>query len=63
MSSVERVSSVGVMDGSSLTGISMGAEAVFLPLVAVGIDLVVPGRIVLVVFVLALFHRWYRKAS
>ena len=60
MSRVQRVSSVGVMDVSSLTGISMGAEVVLL--LAASVGLFVPGRIVLT-FLLALFHRWCKKAS
>ena len=62
MSSVERVSSVGVMDGSSLTGISMGAEVVLL--LAASVGLFVLGRIVLAfLFLLALFHQCCKKAS
>ena len=53
VSRVERVSSVGVMDGSSLTGMLMGACAAVLLLMA-GLGLFVQGRmIVQVLFMVA----------
>ena len=56
VSRVHRVSRVGVTDGSSLTGMSVVAAA--------GLGLFVQGRIVLVfLFVVAVFHRWYINAS
>ena len=56
------MSSVGVMDVSSLTGISMGVEVVLL--LAASVGLFDPGRVVLVfLFVLVLIHRWCKKAS
>ena len=55
VSRVQRVSSVGVTDESSLTCISMGAEAVFQGAV---VGLFVP---LLILFLL--FQWWYRKAS
>ena len=64
VSMIERVSSVGVTDGSSLTDILVSACAIVLLLAAADIGLfVLIVLIVLVVFVWALFHRWYRKAS
>ena len=63
VSRVQRVSSVGVTDGSSLNGMAVGVCAIVLLLTA-GLGLFVQGRIVLVfLFVLVLFHQWYRKAS
>ena len=63
MSRVQRVSSVGVTDGSSLTGISVRVCATVL-LLASSVCLFLPGRIVLVfLFLLELFHRWCKKAS
>ena len=63
VSMVQRVSSVGVMDGSSLTGVSVSVCATVL-LLAASVGLFVPGRIVLVfLFLLALSHRWCKKAS
>ena len=53
MSRVQRVSSVGVMDGSSLTGISVTAVCTTVLLLAASVGLFVPGRV---------FHRRYRKA-
>ena len=62
VSRVQRVSSVGVTDVSSLTGISMGAEVVLL--LAASVGLFVPERIVLAFLcLLVLFHRWCKKAS
>ena len=62
VSRVQRVSSVGVTDVSSLTGISIGAEVVLL--LAASVGLFVPGQIVLAfLFLLVLFHRWCKKAS
>ena len=63
VSMVERVLSVGVTDGSSLTDSLVSAFAIVLLLAAADIGLFVLVLIVLVVFVWALFHRWYRKAS
>ena len=61
VSSVQRVSSVGVTDESSLTSVSVRVCAI-VSLLASSVCLFLPGRIVLV-FLLVLFHRWYRKAS
>ena len=62
VSMVQRVASVGVMDGSSLTGISVIVCATLLLLAASG-GLFVPGRVVLAfLFVVVLFHRRYRRA-
>ena len=62
VSRVQRVSSVGVTDVSSLTGILIGAEVVLL--LAASVGLFVPGQIVLAfLFLLVLFHRWCKKAS
>ena len=63
MSRVPGVSSVGViLDGSSLTGILVTVCATVL-LLAAGVGLFVPGRVVLAfLFLLVLFNRRYRKA-
>ena len=56
VSMVQKIVSVGVMDGSSLTGISVSVCATVL-LLAASVGLFVPGRLVLVfLFLLALFH-------
>ena len=56
VSMVQRVSSVGVMDGSSLTGVSVSLCATVLLMLAASVGLFVPGRIVLVLLLLVLFH-------
>ena len=62
MSKVRRVLSIGVTDRSSLTGISVSVRATVL-LLAASVGLFVPGRIVLVLlYLLALFHQWCKKA-
>ena len=48
MSRVQRVSSVGVMDVSSLTGISMGAVLLVVAAAVAGVGLVVLGLVVVV---------------
>ena len=59
MSRVQRISSVGVINGSSLTGILVTVCATVL-LLAASVGLFVPGRVVLAfLFVLVLFHRRY----
>ena len=63
VSTVQRILSVGVMDGLSLAGVLVSVCATVL-LLAASVGLFVPGRIVLVfLFLLALSHRWCKKAS